>query len=165
MTRYTSATDADRSEMLATIGVSSIEDLFDDKYTEIPGTNPQQYMARYTKVADRRLLPIHDRYMQVLPNIQFAITIDRNHYLATHSSKYSQPQGPDPVWNTANCRNRLFFKIRASILAKRSPKDLRLSTMRRDLGGGRYVTVKTVSSRVYFGGKVWGWPAIGYVLS
>src|SRR5579863_596031 len=30
MTRYTSATDADRSEMLATIGVSSIEELFDD---------------------------------------------------------------------------------------------------------------------------------------
>ena len=30
MTRYTSATDADRSEMLATIGVSSIEELFAD---------------------------------------------------------------------------------------------------------------------------------------
>ena len=31
---------------------------------------------------------------------------DMNGYLPTHLSERSHPQGPDPVWNDAHCRNR-----------------------------------------------------------
>lgn len=99
----------------------------------------------------------------MLPGVQFAITIDRNHYLATHNSRYSKPQGPDREWNLVNCRNRMFYAIRASIMAERSSKDLRLSTMRRDLGTGQYQMMKVATARIYIDGRRWGRASIGYV--
>ncbi len=141
----------------------TVDDLFDDTYTEIPNTNPPQYMARYTAVAERLLPTIQDKYLEALPGVQFAITIDRNHYLAAHNSRYSKPQGPDPVWNKANCRNRIFYAIRASVIAEHSAKDLRLSTMRRDLGGGQYQLMKVASARIFLQGRRWGRGSIGYV--
>ena len=122
-------------------------------------------MARYTAVADQRLTAIQDKYLQALPGVQFAITIDPNHYLAAHNSRYSKPQGPDPVWNAANCRNRIFYSIRASVMAERSPKDLRLSTMRRDLGNGQHQLMKVASCRIYIEGRRWGRTALGYISS
>ena len=47
MTRYTSATEADRREMLAEIGVSSIEDLFADIPSE-PAAGPAARAGRRT---------------------------------------------------------------------------------------------------------------------
>ena len=61
-TPYLGATRAMAGEITAALedalrsGEVSLEDLFDDTYTEIPNTNPQQYMGRYTLVAERRLL-------------------------------------------------------------------------------------------------------------
>jgi methyl-accepting chemotaxis protein len=140
------------------------DDLFDDNYVEIPNTNPKQFMAQYTAVADRRLPAIQDKIVDAVPHVQFAVTIDRNHYLPTHQAKYSKPQGSDPVWNAANCRNRMFYRIRASIQSEQSPANFRLSTMRRDLGGGRYVMMKVATARVFVQGKRWGRASIGYVL-
>ena len=146
------------------LGEVTLGDLFDETYTEIPNTNPQQYMARWTALADRRLPAIQEKYLHVLPGVQFAIIIDRNHYLATHNAQYSKPQGPDPVWNAANSRNRRFFPVRHSVMSERSPRDSRLSVMRRDLGGGRYVMMKITAVRIFIQGRRWGRASIAYIL-
>src|ERR1019366_230873 len=91
-------------------GELTLDDVFDDRYVEIPNTNPQQFMARYTKVADRLLTPIQERALQQLPHVQFCRCIDRNCYVATHNLYCSKPQGPDPTWNDSNSRNRRFFR-------------------------------------------------------
>jgi methyl-accepting chemotaxis protein len=145
-------------------GELTLDDLFDDRYVEIPNTNPQQFLARYTDVADRRLTPIQERILKELPHVQFCRCIDRNCYVATHNLHCSKPQGPDPVWNDANCRNRRFFKHRAMLIAAQSLKPVQLQTMRRDMGGGRFVMMKTAGAPVWIRGRHWGAASIAYIL-
>jgi methyl-accepting chemotaxis protein len=147
----------DRSEL-------TLDDLFDDRYVEIPRTDPQQFMARYTEVADRRLTPIQERALKLLPHIQFCRCIDRNCYVATHNLYCSKPQGPDPTWNEANSRNRRFFKHRAMLVAAQSQKPVQLQTMRRDMGGGKFVMMKTAGAPVRVRGRHWGAVSIAYIL-
>ena len=121
-------------------------------------------MARYTAMAERRMPPIQEKYLKVLPGVQFAFAIDRNHYLAKHNLQYSNPQGPDPVWNAEHCRDRIFYRTRASILGERSPKPLQVAIMRRDYGSGRYEMMKVAGARIFINGRRWGRAALGYIL-
>jgi methyl-accepting chemotaxis protein len=145
-------------------GELTLDDLFDDRYVEIAGTNPQQFMARYTEVADRCLTPIQERALTELPHVQFCRCIDRNCYVATHNLYCSKPQGSDPAWNEANCRNRRFFKHRAMLIAARSQKPVQLQTMRRDMGGGKFVMMKTAGAPVWIRGRHWGAASLAYIL-
>lgn len=144
-------------------GELTIDDLFDEHYVEIPNTNPKQFMTRFTTMTDRRLPAIQEKFLQVLPHISFAAAVDRNQYLPTHNVQYSKPQGVDPAWNEANCRNRRFYKRRGDS-SSRGTRALYLQLRRRELGGGRYVMIKNISASVYIGGRLWGSASIGYTL-
>jgi methyl-accepting chemotaxis protein len=169
-TPYLDAIRAVAAEVTATFeaaierGELTLDDLFDDRYVEIPKTNPQQFMSRYTEVADRRLTPIQERALKQLPHVQFCRCIDRNCYVATHNLYCSKPQGPDPTWNDTNSRNRRFFKHRAMLVAAQSQKPVQLQTMRRDMGGGKFVMMKTAGAPVRIRGRHWGAVSIAYIL-
>ncbi len=62
--------------------------------------------------------------------------MDRNGYLPTHNVKFSKPQGNDPVWNTANSRNRRIFDDRVGLGAGQSTAPFLMQIYRRDMGGG-----------------------------
>ena len=85
----------------------------DEKYREIPGTNPKQYLTDYVAFTDRILPPIQDPIQKTDPRIVFCVAWAKGGYLPTHNPNYRLPQGPDPVWNNANCRNRRLFNDRA----------------------------------------------------
>ncbi len=144
-------------------GELTVEDLFDDRYTAIPNTNPQQFMSRYALVADRRLTPIQERALKELPGVVFCRCIDRNCYVATHNLYCSKPQGQDPAWNDANSRNRRFFKHRAMLVAAQSQKPVQLQTMRREMAG-QFVMMKTAGAPVRIRGRHWGAASIAYIL-
>jgi methyl-accepting chemotaxis protein len=141
-----------------------IEDFYDTNYREIPGSNPKQYLTRFTQMCDRILPPILEKNLTVLPNIQYAIAVDRNGYIPTHHVKYSKPQTSDAAWNAANSRNRTKIAIRGAHERARGGERPLLSTFRRDLGGGHHVIIKNVSSAIWLGGKYWGYTAVGYLL-
>ena len=94
-------------------GDISIEQLMDENYREIPGTNPKQYLTDYVAFTDRILPPIQDPIQKIDPRIVFCVAWAKGGYLPTHNPNYRLPQGPDPVWNNANCRNRRLFNDRA----------------------------------------------------
>jgi methyl-accepting chemotaxis protein len=146
-------------------GEITAEDVFDDNYREIPGTNPKQYLTRFTEACDRLLPAILEKHFAALPHVQLAIAIDRNGYMPTHNLKYSKPQGSDPVWNANNCRNRTMIAVRRSQQGALS-RDRRtlVSTHRREFGAGRYVMIKNASSSIFLGNRFWGYTAIGYIL-
>lgn len=88
--------------------------------------------------------------------------MDRHGYLPTHHPEYSQPQGKDPVWNAAHCRNRLLFNDRAVHRMADAAKPFLLQTYRRDMGAGRFVLMKELSSPIYVNGRYWGAFRIGF---
>ena len=87
-----------------------LDQLMDENYREIPGTNPKQYLTDYVAFTDRILPPIQDPIQKTDPRIVFCVAWAKGGYLPTHNPNYRLPQGPDPVWNNANCRNRRLFR-------------------------------------------------------
>ena len=83
-------------------------------------------------------------------------------YLPTHNPEYSKPQGRDPAWNAANCRNRRLFNDRAVQKVGANTKPFLLQTYRRDMGGGKFVLMKDLSSPIFVNGRHWGAFRIGF---
>jgi methyl-accepting chemotaxis protein len=143
-------------------GRISMTDLFDETYVPIPGTNPQQHATRFASFTDEILPQFQEANLTFDERVAFCVAIDRNGYIATHINKVSQPQGPDPVWNNANCRNRRIFNDRTGLAAGRNTKPFLLQTYRRDMGGGKFVMMKDVSSPIFVQGRHWGGVRFGY---
>jgi methyl-accepting chemotaxis protein len=136
--------------------------LFDERYREIPGTNPKQHLTEYVEFTDRALPPIQDPLQRSDPRIIFCVAWSRGGYLPTHNPNYRQPQGKDPMWNAAHCRNRRLFKDRAVQKVARNTKPFLLQTYRRDMGGGNFMLMKDLSSPIWVRGRHWGAFRIGY---
>ena len=143
-------------------GETSLANLFDEKYVPIPRTDPQQMMTKFVALTDAKLPPIQEDLLSADPRITFCAAVDRNGYLPTHNLVYSKPQGPDSVWNAANCRNRRVFNDRTGLSAGRNKRPFLLQTYRRDMGGGTFVLMKDVSAPISVNGRHWGGLRIGF---
>lgn len=149
-------------ERAVAAGEIGMNDLFDETYVPVKGSNPQQLMTRFVAFTDRVLPPIQEPLLKVNERITFCAAVDRNGYLPTHNLVYSKPQGDDPVWNSANCRNRRLFNDRTGLSAGRSTRPFLLQTYRRDMGGGNFVLMKDVSAPIMVHGRHWGGLRIGF---
>ncbi len=143
-------------------GEITLNQLMDENYREIPGTNPKQYWTDYVEFTDRILPPIQDPIQKSDPRIVFCVAWANGGYLPTHNPNYRLPQGPDPVWNQANCRNRRLFDDRAVKKVAANTKPFLLQTYRRDMGGGNFVLMKDLSSPIYVKGRRWGAFRMGF---
>jgi len=143
-------------------GDIGLDQLLDEKYREIPGTDPKQYLTDYVAFTDRILPPIQDPIQKIDPRVVFSVAWARGGYLPTHNPNYRLPQGPDPVWNNANCRNKRLFDDRAVKKVAANTKPFLLQTYRRDMGGGNFVLMKDLSSPIYVRGRHWGAFRMGF---
>ncbi|HEV7880476.1 methyl-accepting chemotaxis protein [Bradyrhizobium sp.] len=141
-----------------------LDELFSEDYTEIPGTNPKQYMARFSRFCEQELPAILEPSSNCLPHIVFAVATDRTGYLPVHNAEYSKPQGKDPAWNAANCRNRMFFPTQHTMGGIDFTRPSYLLTRRRELGHGKHVMIKIAIAPVWVAGRYWGSASIGYIL-
>jgi len=139
-----------------------LDHLMDENYRDIPGTDPKQYLTNYVAFTDRILPPIQDPVQKIDPRIVFCVAWAKGGYLPTHNPDYRLPQGPDPVWNNANCRNRRLFTDRAVRKVAANTKPFLLQTYRRDMGGGNFVLMKDLSSPIYVRGRHWGAFRMGF---
>ena len=143
-------------------GEISLDQLMDEKYREIAGTDPKQYMTEYVTFTDRILPPIQDPIQKRDPRIVFCVAWAKGGYLPTHNPNYRHKQGPDPVWNNANCRNRRLFSDRAVRKVAANTRPFLLQTYRRDMGGGNFVLMKDLSSPIVVRGRHWGAFRMGF---
>ena len=146
-------------------GEIDAEAFFDQDYREIPGTDPKQYLTRYVAFTDRLLPPIQDPVQKLDSRIVFCVAWARDGYLPTHNPNYRQPQGKDPAWNAAHCRNRRLFRDRAVQKVAANTKPFLLQTYRRDMGAGNFVLMKDCSAPIFVGGRHWGAFRMGYRVS
>lgn len=143
-------------------GRISAATLFDMRYTPIAGSNPPQVMAPFTGFTDAVLPEVQERVLTLSPDIVFCAAVDRTGYLPTHNRKFSQPQGPDPIWNAANCRNRRIFNDRVGLRAGQSTAPFLLQIYRRDMGGGTFALMKDLSAPIFVSGRHWGGLRLAY---
>jgi methyl-accepting chemotaxis protein len=144
-------------------GRATMEELFDEHYVPMAGTEPQQHLTRFAKLADRLFPSVQEAMLGFDPQVVFCIAADRNGYIACHNQKYNHAQRPgDVVWNTANCRNRRIFNDRTGLASARNSKPFLLQTYRRDMGGGQFVLLKEAAAPITVNGRHWGGIRLAY---
>ena len=136
-------------------GECTLEDVFDTDYQVIEGSDPVQYRARFNDTADKHIRPILDQIDSSDARIIACAVTDTNGYLPTHLTRRSHPQGPDPVWNDAHCRNKRILIDEQTRLAIESEKPAMLATYRMELGD-KFIPVKNVFVPLWVKGRRWG---------
>ena len=137
-------------------GDISQSDLFNVDHKEIPGTNPTRYQTPSLPLIEERIAHLNDAIADTKSEIVFLIIADREGYVPVHVKKFSKPMGDDPVWNTANCRNRNLFRDRIGLRAAQNQKEILLQSYRRDMGGGVFVLMKELNAPIIVKGRHWG---------
>ncbi|MBK8084468.1 MAG: methyl-accepting chemotaxis protein [Devosia sp.] len=143
-------------ERAITDGQLTMAQLFDEHYRPVPGSDPAQVTTECLAFTDRYLPAIQEPVLGFDRRITFCAAVDRNGYLPTHNLVYSKPQGDDPVWNAANCRNHRIFNDRTGLAAGRNTRPFLLQTYRRDMGGGVFALMKDCSAPIFVRGRHWG---------
>ena len=146
---------AARFERAVDNGDISMEALFDQSYQPIPGTNPQQFTTKYVELTDRLLPDLLESALELGEPVVFCAAVDRNGFLPTHNSKYSHPQGSDPKWNDANCRNRRHFKDNTGLAAATNTQELLVQSYVRQMGDIRQMMIDA-SAPIMVKGRHWG---------
>ena len=135
----------------------SMDDMFDENYVEIAGSNPVQYRTRILDWADRALPPFQEAFLTKDPRMAFCVMIDRNGYLPVHNNVYSHPQRPgDVAWNTANSRNRRIFNDPAGLAAGRNQRAYLIQSYARDMGNGKTIMMREIDVPIRVNGRHWG---------
>lgn len=138
-------------------GAITAQDLWNEQYQPIAGTNPPQHLARFAALADRLFPQVQERMLKLSDKVVYCIAADRNGYIACHNAAYNHPQRPgDTVWNTAHCRNRRIFNDRTGLASARNQRPFLLQTYRRDMGGGQFVVMKEAAAPIAVNGRHWG---------
>ncbi len=152
----TAAQISNSLEQAVSAGKLTRDDLFDNEYVAIAGTNPHQYRTRFLDALEEILPPIQEKLLASDRRMYFCVTVDRNGYLAVHNTIYSQPQRPgDVAWNTPNSRNRRIFDDRAGLVAARNVRPFLIQNYPRDMGG-IVVAMREIDAPIRVFGKHWG---------
>jgi methyl-accepting chemotaxis protein len=138
-------------------GAIAIDDLFDENYVEIAGSNPVQHRTKFLDWADRALPAFQEAFRAKDERMAFCAMVDRNGYLPVHNKIYSNPQRPgDVAWNTANSRNRRIFNDTAGLAAGRNLRSYLIQSYARDMGNGVTIMMREIDVPIRVQGRHWG---------
>lgn len=145
-------------ELLLTGGQLNMAQLFDTFYIPIPNTEPQKFHTQYDRMTDGIIRPIIDKYLSLDKRFIFVVAVDRNGYLPTHNSRYSQPLTGDGDHDTRWNRTKRIFSDRTGLAAARNTKPILLQRYSRDTGED----IADLSVPIFIKGQHWGAIRIGY---
>jgi methyl-accepting chemotaxis protein len=135
-------------------GAITIEDVFDRNYRKRPGSSPEQFDTKFCDTADRLVQPIIDAVVAADNRVIGTTIGDVNGHLPTHLTARSQPQGDDPVWNDAHCRNRrILIDDQTRYALKSDDPTLMTYVMQR---GEESIAVKNAYIPLVIKGRRWG---------
>ncbi len=157
-------------EEAVTSGRFTEAQLFDTNYQEIKdgplaGAAIPKYHTAYDEYLDAEIKGFQDEFLKSDDMVVFAVLVDRNGYLPTHNSKYTQPLTKDADKDKVGNRTKRIFNDPTGLAAgKYDGKDgvgyLR-QIYKRDTGE----TMWDVSAPVYVKGKHWGGFRIGFSIA
>jgi len=138
-------------------GRFSLEEIFDENYRPIPNTDPKKYHTKYDAYLDQAILSYQDAFLEN-EMVAFAVLVDRNGYLPTHNSKFTQPLTGDYETDLVGNRTKRIFDHDVGIKAARNQEGILSQPYERDTGE----KMLDISAPVFVKGKHWGAFRIGY---
>ncbi len=144
-------------------GLVTESDMFDHNYEPIIGTDPIQYLTRFTEYCGKVLPDIQEDVVDNEERIMSCTAVDVNGYMPRHLNRCSNPQKPgDVTYNMQSSRWKQIYKDPVGIAAARNNNDFLLQTYRIALSETEYANIKDVSAPIYINGKHWGALRITY---
>jgi methyl-accepting chemotaxis protein len=145
-------------------GKISFDDLFDNNYIPIPGTNPVQYRTRFLDLMEKILPPILYPRTETDKRTVLCVAIDRNGYIPVHRPHHSQPQRPGDVeWNAVHSRNRRIYDDPKRLAAARNTRPYLIQQYSREYEDKKQI-LRPIAAPVRVFGKHWGAVRVSYVI-
>lgn len=136
-------------------GQLSLDDIFDQNYRLISGTDPQKFHTRFDGYLDAHIQLYIDQLMEA-ENVLFAVPVDRNGYLPTHNSKYSRPLTGDPNKDRIGNRTKRIFNDPVGLASAKydgsDGNEALVQIYQRDTGA----TMMDCSAPISLEGRHWG---------
>ena len=164
--RCQSAADEATALVLAALADGTLTEsaLFDDRYVEVPGTNPQLYRNRFCDWADANWRPVLDRIKASDHNIIATVCDDRNGFLPTHLSDRSLKPTGNYAHDLQYCRNGRMIYNSIDRRIKNSDAPFSMAVYRYEGDGQQYRVVRLASVPIVINGRRWGDYEISYAL-
>jgi methyl-accepting chemotaxis protein len=143
-------------EGLVSSGRIAFDDLFDNNYVPIKGTDPVQYSTRFIELIEPVLSAIQNPVYDGNPRMTLCAAIDRNGYIPVHRAKHSLPQRPgDREWNNRHCRNRRIYDDPMRLTAARSTRPYTIQQFRHEREN-EWLLIRSFAAPIRVFGKHWG---------
>jgi len=143
-------------ERLVSSGRITFDDLFDNNYVPIAGTDPVQVSTKFLPLLEQVLPPILNPFYDANPNMTLCSAIDRNGYIPVHRPHHSQPQRPgERLWNERNSRNRRMYDDPMRLTGARSTRPYTIQQFRHAREGDQML-IRLVAAPIRVFGKHWG---------
>ena len=140
-------------------GRFTVNDLFEENYQPIPGTDPPKYHTKYDTYLDGRIAKLQDSFLED-SQVVYAVLGDRNGYLPTHNSRYCQPLTGDREKDLVGNRTKRIFAGPTELAASRNTNGVLVQVYHRDTGEKMW----DISCPVRLDGKHWGVFRMGYTM-
>lgn len=133
--------------------------LYDTHYKPVPATNPQKYETAWTARFIKSLQPTFDELKREMDGAIYALAIDRNGYLASHHTGFSEKMTGDPKKDLLQSRHmRIFLSNKAEKRRCSHTQPMLLQTYMRDTGE----ILNDLSLPIFLGGRHWGAFIVGF---
>ncbi len=133
--------------------------VFDSNYRKIPNTSPQKFTTAFTEAFGKEIMPIFDQGKSRIPGSIYVLAVDRNGYLASHHSEFSQPMTGNPEKDLLNSRHqRIFLSNNCEKRRCSHTSPLLMQTYMRDTGQ----ILNDLSMPIYIDKRHWGALIIGF---
>jgi methyl-accepting chemotaxis protein len=139
-------------------GRMTLQQLFSEKYSPIPNTNPQKYHTPFDGFTDTHLPAIQEPILARHANILYAGAVDRKGYFPTHNKKYSQPLTGKYEVDLVHNRGKRIFSDRTGQRSGSNSQPMLLQTYKRDTGE----ILHDLSVPILVQGRHWGGFRIGF---
>jgi methyl-accepting chemotaxis protein len=148
-------------------GQFSEEQLFDTNYKKIEtgplaGSAIPKYSTAYDGYLDDQIKDFQDSLASEDPMVVFAVLVDREGYLPTHNSRYSQPLTGDAEKDKVGNRTKRIFNDPVGLAAAQYTGKDGNNYLRQEYARDTGEKMWDVSAPVYVNGRHWGGFRIGF---
>jgi|GEM_PF-120655 len=127
--------------------------LFESDYSEILGTNPQQYHSNYDAFTDKTFPAIQEPLLLEHNFLVYAIATDSNSYVPTHNEAFAKPASGNYEQDLKYSRSKRLYKDRVGEISAQHKEAWKLQTYRRDTGELMFdMSVPIYVNQQHFGG-------------
>ncbi len=132
--------------------------ILDTFYIPIPNTYPQKYHTQYDRFTDEKFQGLLDNYLSKSRRLLYFVISDKNGYVPTHNSKYTQKLTGNKELDSKFNRTKSIYNDRTGLAAAKNTESFLLQVYKRDTGE----TLYDLSIPLYIRDQHWGCVRVGY---